>query len=190
MARKFIICLIAAACAGAQLPAHAASPANFAVTGNIQSHCSLGNASGPLVLNTIVPSDGKLDPTLEGRTFPITGIFCDAPSTLRVSATALRLKTPRSSLSSSQSQTINFTATAAGWTPSAASVTTGETNPLGTTNFYTGAAKTQGAAKNGSITVSVTGFAVVGAKGNSSNSAKPVDGAYSATIVVTLAPSA
>lgn len=182
-----LICCMVVFCAGTPVLANS-STKNFAVSGTVKGSCVMP-ATVPLTFSTVVPTNGKLDPNLSNLRWTITGISCNAASSLSVSARALRLDLPHSSLASSQSQAINFTATAAGWTPSAASVTTGDSNPLGTTNYYSGTTMTQSAAKSGSINVTVSGFTVVGAKGNSSNSAKPIEGSYSATIVVVLSPS-
>jgi hypothetical protein len=187
MIRKIAILLIsAAAWAGASSPAHAAPTSKtFTVTGNVQSHCSLGS-SGPITLNTTVPSNGKLDPTLNGKTFTLNGLFCDAPSTIKVSSTVLRRNPPKTSVPNGQSQASNFTTTATGWTSTPATVTTAETSPLGSTTVFNGIPRTQSSAKSGSVTVTVNNFAtVVGPNGNGQ---KLVDGAYSATITVSLTP--
>jgi hypothetical protein len=148
-------------------------------------------ATAPLTFSTTVPANGKLDPNLSNLNWTITGVACNSGSRISIAARSLRLNTPQTSLNPSQSQAINFTATASGWAASAATVTTGDTNPIGTANYYSGVAKTQLAPKTGGITVSVSGFEVVATKGNgnSSNSAKPLGGAYSATIILILAPS-
>jgi hypothetical protein len=174
-------------CAGA-LPAQAApSNANFPVTGKIIGSCTIP-ATGPITFSTVVPANGKLDPALANLTWTITGLSCNSGSRISVSARALRINTPRSSLNPSQSQTINFTATATGWTTTAAVVTTNETNPLGTTSVYTGAVVNQSAPKAATVSIKVSNFAVVGTSGSSSSSAKPIDGTYSATIILNLAP--
>lgn len=178
------------ACAGL-LPVQAATPrqGTFTVKGKLNGGCVLPQ-SAPLTLNTTVPANGKLDPALSNATWTITGISCNASSQIKISARSLRLNVPRSSLTPSQSQTINFTAKASGWAPSAAMVTTGEATALGTTTVYAGIPQVQPSPKTGSIVVSVSDFVVSVNKGSSSNSAKPIDGAYSATIILTLTPAA
>ena len=184
MTRKITIgMVVAVACAGILSPAHAAP---FPLNGTVAPHCSLGASSGPLTINTTVPADGKLDPALNGRTFSLTGVFCDAPSTIHLSATALRRSPPKTSVLNGQSQAANYTATATGWTTTAASVMTSETSPLGSTTVFTGSPRSQNTAKAGSITLTVTNFTtVVGDKGLGQ---KLVDGAYSATITISLTP--
>jgi hypothetical protein len=117
----------------------------------------------------------------------LSKVVCDAPSLIALKATALRITVPKSSLPSGQSQTANFTATATGWSSSTASVTTAQTNPLGSTALYTGASQAQNAAKVGTITVTVNNFTTV--VGPNGNGWKLIDGAYAATITVSLTPS-
>lgn len=187
--RKLIsICCVVPACVGA-LPAQAAPRSDtIEVAGKVNGICVMP-ATAPLTFSTTVPSNGKLDPGLSNLRWTITGIACNTGSRISIAARSLRINAPKTSLNPSQSQAVNFTATATGWAPTGATVTTGDTSPIGTTNYYTGAAKIQSSPKTGSITVSVNGFVVVGTSGDSSNSAKPLSGAYSATIVLTLAPS-
>jgi hypothetical protein len=177
------------ACAGI-MPVRAAPvrQATYTIKGKIAGSCAIPQAA-PLTLSTTVSSNGKIDPALSNVSWTIAGWSCNAASRISLSARPLRLSPPRTSLTPSQSQVINFTARASGWTTADATVTTAETNPLGTSANYTGAAQVQNAPRKASITVRVGDFATAGAKGNSANNAKPVDGAYSATITVTLTPS-
>lgn len=190
MCKSGLLLAITFACAGL-VPAQAAPPgsATYTVKGTINSGCVVPQ-SPPMTLSTTVPSSGKLDPALANATWTITGLSCNSGSRISLSARSLRLNAPLTSLTPSQSQTVNFTASASGWAPSVATVTTGETTSLGSMTYYAGAAQTQNAPKTGSIIVSVSNFVVSTNKGSSANSAKPVSGAYSATIVLTLAPSA
>ena len=74
MIRKVSIGLIAAAWAGVVSPAHAApTPKTFTVSGHVISMCSLGTSTGSLLISTTVPSNGKLDTALNGKTFNLTG---------------------------------------------------------------------------------------------------------------------
>ena len=176
------------ACAGV-IPAQAApSSSPVPVKGVINGTCVLPSTA-PITFSTVVPANGKLDPALANLSWTIAGLACNAGSTIAISARSLRLNAPRSNLTPSQSQAVNYTATASGWSPSAASVTTGDTTSLGTTTLYTGTAQSQAAPKSGTIIISVSNFTLSTNKGSSANSAKPVDGAYSATIILNLAPS-
>lgn len=186
MFRRTTIAIVVFACAGAITPAHAAPPANFRVSGNVHSTCSLGTSSGSLLISTTVPSNGKLDTSLNGKTFNLSGLFCDAPSTIKLSATELRRSPPVDKVPNGQSEAANFTATATGWSSTPATVTTTETSPFGSTTVFVGTPRSQPSAKIGNLTVTVNNFTtVVGPNGLGQ---KLIDGPYSATITVSLTP--
>jgi hypothetical protein len=187
MIRKISICLVAAAaCTGAFSPLHAAPPSSFPVTGRVASRCSLGSSSGSLLISTTVPSNGKLDPSLNGKTFTLTGVFCDAPSTIRLSATELRRSPPVDKVPNGQSEAANFTATVTGWSTTPATVTTSETSPFGSSTVFIGNPQSQPSAKIGNLTVTVNNFTTV--VGQIGFGQKLIDGPYSATITVSLTP--
>lgn len=187
MIRKVSIGLIAAAWAGVVSPAHAApTPKTFTVSGHVISRCSLGTSTGSLLISTTVPSNGKLDTALNGKTFNLTGLFCDAPSTIKLSATELRRSPPVDRVPNGQSEAANYTATATGWSATPATVTTTEASQFGSATVFTGTARSQPTAKIGNLTVTVNNFTtVVGPNGNGQ---KLIDGPYSATITVSLTP--
>jgi hypothetical protein len=174
-----------ASCCACIAPAQAAQ---FDVKGTVNKSCNLGPAPGSFIFSTVVGTNGKLSPTLDSQSWTISGSWCNIPSTIRISATALRITSPapKSSLPSGQSQTINFRAQAAGWAPSPAVVTTGETTSIGTGALFQGAAQVQSGPKVGSVNVTVGNFIVAGQVGNSPGQLKPIPGTYSATITVTL----
>jgi len=172
------------ACA-ALAPAHAApQPSTYTVTGRVSSSCSLGSNNAPITISTTVAANGKLDTALNGKSWNISNVMCSGPSSIRVSAKALRRNPANATVPNGQSQTANFTATASGWSPTPASVTTGETLPAGTGAAYAGTPQTQNSAKAGNIVVTVNNFTSV--TGTNGNGAKLVDGPYSATITVSL----
>ncbi|MFC4594400.1 hypothetical protein [Sphingobium tyrosinilyticum] len=139
-----------------------------------------------MTISTAVGSNGKLDTSLNNKSWTISNVMCSGPSSIKVSAKALRRNPPNASVPNGQSQTANFTATASGWSNTPASVTTSETLPVGTGATFTSPAQTQNSAKAGNINVTVNNFtSVVGSNGNGS---KLVDGPYSATITVSLSP--
>lgn len=186
MIKRIVIGLIsAAAWVGTVSPAHAA-PKTFAVTGHVNSSCSLGSSNGSILIKTTVPANGKLDTSLNGTTFNLPGLFCDASSSINVSATELRLNPPVAKVPNGQSEAANFTATAAGWSSSAATVTTAETSPNGSTTIFAGIPRVQSSAKSGNLTVTVNNFTTV--VGPNGNGLKLIDGSYSATITVSLTP--
>ena len=186
MARKVTSMIAILACAELA-PAHAAPQrSSYAVTGQVASICSLGSNNAPITISTTIAANGKLDSSLNNKSWTISNVMCSGPSSIRVSAKALRRNPANASVPNGQSQTANFTATASGWSLTPASITTGETLPIGTGATYTSPAQTQNSAKAGNITVTVINFtSVVGSNGNGS---KLVDGPYSATITVSLSP--
>lgn len=184
--KAFILALSCAGFTSAQ--AAPARQMTYNVKGKINGSCVIPQAA-PLTLTTTIGSNGKIDPALSNISWSIAGWSCNAASRITLSAKALRLNPPRTSLTPSQSQAINFTARASGWTTSDATVTTAETTALGTGATYTGSPQVQNTPRRSAITVRVSDFVAASTKGSSSNAAKPIDGAYSATITVTLAPS-
>ncbi|WP_375196706.1 hypothetical protein [Sphingobium sp.] len=188
MRRLTAIGVLLPACVGV-LPAQAApASATVQVKGVVKGTCALPSTA-PITFSTVVPASGKLDPALANLSWTISGLSCNTGSIIAISARSLRLNAARNSLTPSQSQAVNYTATASGWSPNAARVTTGDATSLGTTILYTGTAQSQAAPKSGTIIISVSNFTLSTNKGSSANSAKPVDGAYSATIILNLAPS-
>lgn len=171
-------------CAGV-VPAQAATSKTVQVTGTVPNGCAV-TMLNPIILSTTVPANGKLDPTLEGRSWSVPNVACNNSTRISVTAKALRLNVPRASLTPSQTQTINFTARATGWSPTAAAVTTAETSPYGTGTAYSGTPQVQSQAKSAAVTITVSGFVPVTTQYNSA--AKPVDGAYSATITISIVP--
>jgi hypothetical protein len=140
-----------------------------------------------VTLDTTIGSTGTLDPTLRDRTWPIAGWYCSSASTIRLSSTSLRLSNPRPSLKSSESQTINFTSRATGWSATEARVTTSDKTTVGTTTAYSGVAQSQNTAKTGTITLKVDDFLIVGS--TTKTTPKLIPGSYTARIVITLSPS-
>jgi len=189
MTRNIIIAVLPLLAWVGAAPAHAGpSQTTYRVSGRVQSSCSLGSNPAPLRLATTVGKDGKLNTTqLQGTTITLGNAMCSAPSSIVVRATSLRLSTPQTTIPNGQSQTVNFTATATGWSTTAASVTTSDAAALGTMTSYSGAARAQNSAKLANITVGFSNFSVVtGANGNGQ---KLIDGAYAATITISLTPS-
>jgi hypothetical protein len=186
MRNSIIALVLIPVCAGLASAHAAPQRSTYAVTGQVSSSCALGADVEPLTVSTTVGANGKLDTSLNNKSWTISNVMCSGPSSIKVSAKALRRNQPNASVPKGQSQTANFTATASGWSLTPASITTGETLPIGTGATYTSPAQTQNSAKAGNITVTVNNFtSVVGSNGNGS---KLVDGPYSATITVSLSP--
>jgi len=186
MSNNLRVVMLILSCAGlASAQAAPAAKSSYAVKGKIKGSCVMPQAA-PVTLKTTIDGSGKLDPALSSMTWSIPGWYCNGASQITLSAKALRLTSPKTSLTPSQSQTINFTARAVSWAATDATVTTAETTTLGTGALYSGPPKIRNSPRKGPITIRVGSFTVV--KGSSSASVKPVSGAYSATITVTLAP--
>ena len=109
----------------------------YAVKGRVKSACAIPVANR-LSLSTVA-KNGDIDNNLANARWSIPGWACNTASALTVSATALRLTVPRTTLNPSQSQVINFRARASGWSRLDATVSTSETSPLGQGLVFTGA---------------------------------------------------
>ncbi|MFM6932028.1 MAG: hypothetical protein ACKOUT_07275 [Novosphingobium sp.] len=178
------------ACAWSIHAQAAPGQADYQTKARVEAHCSVSMQIPPMTLMTTVDRNGKIDPALVNTSFTIDGMMCTAPSQILVSATSLRLTRPRLVLPNGQSQTINFIAKATGWTANPATVTTRDTNPMGSLEVFTGVPQVQYNAKAGGITIHVENFSVATEKASNGNGApaKPVDGSYAATIIISLTP--
>lgn len=178
--RLSLACLPVIACAS-QLHAQA-SPAvtSFRVQGTVAPKCTLQNvAMNPSVT---VASNGAI--SLVNPSSWTLSASCSGPSTLAVTAGSLRITLPKLTLGNNEAQTINYTATASGWTGTAATVSTADT-ALGSASYsLTGTARTRATAGTGTITVTYGAFST---PANGSNT-KPNAGSYSSTITLSLAP--
>ena len=152
---------------------------SFAVTGNVPTLCSggtLSEADGSFDLGTLVDTTtGFLRTDLSAPAQVMGGAFCSARSTITVSATRLAAVNYTATPPPGFSREIDYLATAAGWTPTAATfATSAQSNP--------GAVQSRDDAFTGAITVSVSGFATTGG-----NTLRPVaDTEYSGLVTVTL----
>jgi len=172
--------LLAIGAAGAASAQTTATSGPFPVTGNVPALCAAGtngSGSGSFDLGVLVnTSTGLLRNDLAAPPKVLTGAFCSSASTITVNATPLLSVNNVAAAPSGFSRTVNFTATAAGWTATAATFTTGAaSNP--------GAVQTRGTAFTGDITVSIGAFSTGGG-----NALRLVaDPAYLGSVTVTLA---
>lgn len=150
------------------------------VTGTVPAFCTSGtngSGSGTFDLGVLIDlTTGLLRNDLAAPPKVLAGAFCSTSSNISISATPLvsvnNVATPRAGLSRS----VDFTATAAGWTTSPATFTTGAgSNPAASQNRAT--------AFTGDIIVSITGFTTSG--GNAL--LLIADPAYLGSVTVTLA---
>lgn len=149
------------------------------VTGNVPALCTIGtnsSGSGSFDLGVLVDtSTGLLRTDLSAPPKILTGAFCSARSNITISATPL-VSVNNLTTTPGFSRTVNFTATAAGWTTTSAT-------------FATGAASNPGATQlrptpfSGDITVSIGSFSTSGG-----DALRLVaDPAYLGAVTVTLA---
>jgi hypothetical protein len=169
--------------AGAAAPALAQSETDSAgpipVRGNVPALCSggsLAGGEGAFELGVLIDtSTGFLLPALSAPPKTLTGAFCSSRSSIRVEATPL---TAQNALVAPAgfSRTVNYTATASGWTVAPAVFTIGApSNPA--------AVQQRSTAFTGDITVAVGGFLTAGG-----DSLRMVaDPAYQGQVTVTLA---
>jgi hypothetical protein len=129
--------------------------ATFPITGTVAKVCSLGAVSGgsTFALGSLIDSaTGQLSVTTPAAK-TVTGSFCNAPSTISVSATAIATG---GAAPANFTNAVNYTATASGWSSTAATVTS-----TGTT-AVSGVAQTATTALANTITVSIGSFTPLG----------------------------
>lgn len=150
------------------------------VTGNVPAICSSGTISGgDNVFGVGVLIDTASGLLLQNLTAPpktIGASFCNSRSTITVSATPLVAQNFTDTAPTNFSKSVDFTATASGWTETAAVTNTGAAqNPNAT--------QTRSTPFTGPITVTVSNFTTTGG----SNLLMVADTNYEGTVTVTLA---
>jgi hypothetical protein len=171
--------LLAGGASTASAQSNTATAGPFPVTGNVPALCSTGTLSGtgafPLgvLINT---GTGFLRTDLAAPAQVLTSAFCTAQSTITISATPLLSQTVTGTPPNGFSRTVNYTATASGWTANAASFTTGAA-----TNAA--ASQARSTAFQGDVTVSIGSFTTGG--GNALRMVS--DPSYVGNVTVTLA---
>lgn len=186
MASKNLIGLASVlACVGAT-PTHAA-PTSFKVSGTVPNVCSLQSvAMNP----SVTVSNGGNNVAVNSPSSWLVATQCNAPTILKISARSLRNVTPKTTLNNNESQTLNYTATASGWTTTAATTTTNDTAVGSPTTFFESAGSSQTRTSAGIANVTVSyGALTTATAGASGSQIKPTTGSYSATITLTLTPS-
>lgn len=149
------------------------------VNGNVALFCSIGTVStgdDTFDLGVLVDtSSGLLRNDLTAPTKTLSGSFCNTKSIIAVTATAMTAQSATGTPGDGLSATVDFTATASGWTTTPASFSTGaSSNPDAT--------EVQPSAHSGDITVSLSNFATKGG-----NTLRLVgDPLYQGTVTVTL----
>ena len=150
------------------------------VTGNVPALCSLGaNAgTGSFPLGVLIDTTtGKMRTGLSAPAQSITGSWCNSPSTISISATPLTSVNSIAVPPTGFSRTLNYTATASGWTLAAspASFTVGAAANASASQAVTSAI-------TGPISVAISNIVPVG-----SDPFLVADTSYLGTITVTIA---
>jgi hypothetical protein len=172
--------LIAAGSGTASAQSTTATSGPFPVTGNVPILCTAGtlsNDNGVFAVGVLVDlSTGLLRNDLSAPPKILQGTFCTSRSTITVAASPLVAQAFTTTPPTGFSRTVNFTATAAGWTPNAAVFTTGASaNP--------NAVQTRDTGFTGDITVSIGAFTT----GGGPTLRLVEDPLYQGAVVVTLA---
>lgn len=155
------------------------STKSFTVTGNVPAMCAGGTivgGNGTFDLGVLADTTtGLLRSDLSAPNKVITGSFCSSRSTITVAATPMVAQNFTATPPSGFSRTVNYVATASGWTTTAASFDTGAaSNPA--------AVQTRATAFTGDITVGIAGFSTGGGSGQR----LVADTNYSGLVTVTL----
>lgn len=181
MIRTTLIAICTSLMAGAAFGASATSSAGpVPVTGTVPLFCSLGTVSSGdqiFALGVLVnTSTGLLRGDLTASSKTLSGSFCNTKSVLTIAATPMTAQSFTGTPGGGLSATVDYTATASGWTASPSVFSTGDaSNP--------DAAQTQPAAFSGDITIGLSNFLTKGG-----NTLRLIgDPLYQGTVTVTLA---
>jgi hypothetical protein len=150
------------------------------VDANVTTRCDSGSVDGGVstfALGVLIDTrTGLLLTNLAAPPKTLVGSFCNARSTISVSATRMLAQSFTGTPPSGFTDAIDYTATASGWTTVPASYSTeAANNPT--------ASQTRDTPFTGPITVSIGGFAPVGGAGQR----VVADPAYVGEVIVTLA---
>ena len=152
------------------------------VTGHVAAYCVGGTVQGAdSIFDVGVMIDtatGDLLPNLSAPPKVVIGSFCTSASTISITATPMVAQSFTGTVPTGFTDAVDYTATASGWTPTAATFTTDAATNLAST-------QTRDTAFTGPITVAVSGFTPVGGA-----TLRPVaDPLYQGLVTVTLAAS-
>ena len=179
-AKLALAVLMTVGAANAALAQDATSTAGpFPVRGHVPTLCSAGTLTGGdtvFDLGVLIDtSTGLLLPNLAAPSKTLTGTFCSTRSTIVVQASPLVAQNFTAAPEAGFSRTVNYTATAAGWTATPASFNTGDASNAAAT-------QTRETAFTGDISVAVNGFYTDGGD----NLRLVADTAYEGLVTVTL----
>lgn len=131
----------------------------FDVIGNVPALCTGGTlvgGNGTFDLGVLIDTTtGLLRSDLAAPAKVLAGSFCSARSTINIVATPMTAQNFASAAPAGFSSSVDYTATASGWTTTPAAFSTAlSANPAGT--------QTRATAFTGDITVGLAGFATTG----------------------------
>jgi len=180
--RKLPLILTSAAALAAAGPAFAQSDTStkdFSVIGTVPAMCFGGTLEGDdsvFDLGVLIDtSTGYLRTDLSAPDKVLSGAFCSTRSTIEVTATAMTAQTFTATPPADFSRTVNYIATASGWTVAPAVYDTGSaSNPQAT--------QTRATAFTGDITVGLSDFST----GGGSDLRLVADPSYLGAVTVTL----
>lgn len=149
--------------AGLALPAAAhaqttSATKDFAVIGNVPAICSGGTLTGDGTFDLGVLTDtgtGRLRSDLSAPDKLLAGSFCSTRSTINVAATPMAAQGFTAAAPAGFSRTVDYTATASGWTATPASFDTAATANTAATQIRT-------TAFTGDIVVGISNFSTSG----------------------------
>ncbi len=144
---------------GAQNAGPSSTQGPITINGTVPLLCAGGTlsvADGAFDVGTMIDtSTGFLLPTLSAPARTLAGSFCSPRSTIQVAATPMIAQNFAANPPTGFSKTVNYTATASGWTDVPATFSTAAaTNPS--------AVQSRNSAYTGNITVSVSNFTTGG----------------------------
>jgi hypothetical protein len=128
--------LIAGQASAQQVPGLTSTSPNMPVTGNVPTLCAVGavGGQGSFPLGVLIDTaTGKMRAGLSAPDQTITGSWCNAPSSVSISATQLSAVNFTATPPTGFSRSLNYTATASGFSALPASFTTGAATNTGAT---------------------------------------------------------
>jgi hypothetical protein len=170
--------LIAGQASAQQTPALTSTSPNMPVTGNVPTLCAVGavGGQGNFPLGVLIDTaTGKMRTGLSAPNQTITGSWCNAPSNVSISATQLAAVNFTATPPAGFSRTLNYTATASGFSALPASFTTGAATNANAT-------RATGGPITGPITIAVSAVTPVGA-----DPFLVADTSYQGIVTITLA---
>ena len=184
--RFLIIASLAAALSAAAGAASAAGasatagPSSVPVTGNVVTFCTTGALSNDTTVFDLGvltdPNTGLLKTNIAPVSKTLSGATCNAVSTISVTAQPMTAQSFTSAPPNGFSRSVDYTATASGWTTTPAIFATAQAQ-------NTSANQARNTPFTGQITLTLSGFATTGG----SNLRLVSDPNYSGAITVTLA---